>query len=186
MAKIEDEENGQGNICGEEVGNVPIRRHKDLKAVGEGEQRDDEEGKVSEVWLEQCAVRQGMKNAVEDHSFAEADVGDHDDDPGDEAGNGGDVGEPEEDLGAGVGDVEVGKETDYPGSEDGDVWDAFFAGSAEDLGGFAVEGHAIEDARAGEEEGVAGGPGGCQDGGVDNVVQACDAGSLDADDEGRR
>ena len=47
----------------------------------------------------------------------------------------------------------------------------------------ACNGQRVEGSGTGEEEGVAGRPGGSQDDGVDNVVEALDPGSLNAKDE---
>jgi len=89
-----------------------------------------------------------VQEAVVLKCFAEAEVGDHDDNPGDEAGYGGDIHEPVEDGGAGVGDVKVGEQGDRPGKEDGDVRDAVSVSDAEELGCFVTQRHRVEDSGA--------------------------------------
>jgi len=170
MPKVQHHKDRNRNIRRQKVRNGPIRLYKDLKPVGEREKRHDAEDEVCEVRLERCAVGKFGEHVVEDHGFAEADVGDHDDDPGDEARDGGDVGEPGEDLGAGAGYVEVGQEANGPGGQYSGPWHALLGRFAEELGRVAVESHAVEDTGTRVEEGVAGGPGGCQDCCVDNMV----------------
>lgn len=91
VTKIQGQENRECDVGSQEVGDGPVLGDKDLKAVCEGEEGHDTEDKVGEIWLERSAVGESFEEVVPDHGFAEADVGNHDDDPGDEAGDGGDV-----------------------------------------------------------------------------------------------
>ena len=123
VTEIQDEKDRQRDIRREEVTRGEFIWPECLEAVGEREEGDDEEDKVGEVGLEARLVGDDVEHVVVDEGGAEAEVGYHYDDPGDEAGDGGDVDEPVEDCCAGVGDVEKGEKSECPGEEDGDVWD---------------------------------------------------------------
>ena len=125
-----------------------------------------------------------MQQAVILECGAEAQVRDHDNDPGDEARDGADVDEPVEHRDARVGHVEVRQQREHPCEEHRDVRDTVLVGAVENLGRLACQRHRIQHTRAGVQEGVTRRPGGCQDGTVDGVVEAFDAGRLDANNEG--
>lgn len=127
-----------------------------------------------------------MQQAVILECGAEAQVRDHDDDPGDETRDGADVDEPVEHRDSRVGHVEVRQQREYPCEEHRDVRDTVLVGAVEKLGRLACQRHRIQHTRAGVQEGVTRRPGGCQDGTVDGVVEAFDAGRLDANNEGTR
>lgn len=158
VAKVENQEDRKGNVRGKEVRNGPPALGEDLKAVGEGEERNHTKDGISKVWLERSLVRQLGKHVVVGHGFAEADVCDHDNDPGDETGDGGDVGEPSENLRSGARHVEVGEESDCPCCQNSSPWYAFLRRLAEELGRFAVKSHSVKDTGAREQKGVSGAP----------------------------
>jgi hypothetical protein len=110
-------------------------REEDLETIGEGEECEDEQHGVRSVRLKLGLVRNGREEILKLHSLAEAEVGDHNDDPSDEAGDGGDVGEPSEDLRAAAVEGEIGEETDSPGDKDGAVRDSSLGGAGEELRG---------------------------------------------------
>ena len=49
MAKVQDEESRQGDVCCKEILVVPIDEH--LKSVGERQNANHEQGKPSRIWL---------------------------------------------------------------------------------------------------------------------------------------
>lgn len=184
MAEVQDQENREGDVGGQEVGHVPAAGEEDRIPVGDGQERDDQQRGPGSVRLERGAERQLLEQPVERHRLAEPQVRDEDDDPGDEARDGGDVGEPGEDAGAAVVDVEEAEAAEGQRHEDGGPRHAALGRLAEDARRLAVDGHRVQDARARVAEGVAGGPGRGQDRRVDDVVEAADAGALDAQHEG--
>lgn len=114
------------------------------------------------------------------HGFAEAQVGDDTDDPGDEARDGGDVDEPVEDHRACLADTEKRQQSHRPGGQDGRIGHASFSRSCKNGGCLAADSQRVQDSGARVQEGVACGPCGCQDRGVDEVVQYGDLGKRDA------
>lgn len=105
VSNVQRKEDGKRNIGCEEIGDAPLALGEDLETVGKCEKYDRAQDKVGKVRLQGCAVWELMEHAVVDHGFAEAQIGDHDDNPGDETRNGRNVGEPEEDLLSGVGNI---------------------------------------------------------------------------------
>lgn len=102
VAKVQDKEDGQGDVSSNEVADVPVATDEDLETVGKGEDAEESEEEVAGVRLEDGAVRQSVEELVVFHSLAEADIGRKDDNPGDVTGDGGNVHEPREDLGTSV------------------------------------------------------------------------------------
>ena len=119
-----------------------------------------------------------MKLAIVDECLAEAEVGDHDDDPGKEAGDGGDIYEPVEDRGTSVGDVEVCEQGKHPGEQNCNIRHTSSVGDTEELRCLAVERHRVQHSGTGVQERVSSRPGRCQDCRVNRMVEAMDAGVL--------
>ena len=92
--------------------------------------------------------------------------------------------EPQEDVVGAGGNGHVGEEREGGGDGDTVVWDTGLAALEEDLGCLTVLGDTEEVARAGVQESVGRGRGRGQDDGVDDVVEATDAGALDGNDPG--
>ena len=84
--------------------------------------------------MEGCAEGQSVKHIVENHCFAEADVSDKDDDPGDEARDGGDVGKPIENCGAVAADVQESQASDGESEKDCNPRYAVSVATKEDFG----------------------------------------------------
>lgn len=184
MAEVEDQEDGQRNVRGQEVRDAPVRREEDGKAVGDGQQGDDEQGVVRSVGLEASFEGEGVEQSSELHGSAEPEVGDQADDPGDETADGRNVAEPVEDHGSAVADVEEGEESESPSGEDCEVGNSLLGGVAEDLGRLTSQGHAVQDTAARVKESIARRPSRSEDGKVDDMVEAADSGILDGDDPG--
>ncbi|SPQ18434.1 b29f935e-0d0f-448a-93c7-e4b30d5efc30 [Thermothielavioides terrestris] len=182
VPQVQQQKGRDRDVRGQKVLIVPPAGREHLEPVGERQQDDDGQRGPRGVRLRDGAERQGVQQALDGQRGTEAQVGHHDDDPGDEARNGRHVGEPAEDAGAVLRHVEVGQQADGPGGEDGEVGHAAAVGAGEDAGRLARGRHRVQHARARVQEGVAGGPGRRQDRRVDDVVQPADAGALDADD----
>ena len=149
MSDVQHQEDGQRDVRGEEVRHVELARPKDLEAVGDGQERHDDKHNVCRVWLEWRAVWEGVQQAVVLERGAEAQVCDHDDDPGDEARDCADVDEPVEHRGARVGHVEVCQQREHPCEEHRDVRDTVLVGAVENLGRLARQGHRVQHTRPG-------------------------------------
>lgn len=88
VTKIKRKEDGQCDVGSEEVAHVPVVTDEDLETIGEGEDRNNEERSIGAVRLQGCLVRQLSPKIVKKDGFAEAKIGDHDDNPSKEARNG--------------------------------------------------------------------------------------------------
>ena len=96
-----------------------------MEPIEETDDTKKDEGEVRDIGLEGGSEGEGTTiDALGAQGGVEADVGDGDGHPGEEAGDGGEVLEPLEDVcGAGArgGAGEVGEEGDGPGYEDAEV-----------------------------------------------------------------
>lgn len=138
VADVKYEEDGDGDIGGQEVGGVELVRPEDLEAVGQGDQTDEEQDEPCCVGLQWRLVRNRVIHSVGDHGFPEPEVGDHRNDPCDVAGDCRDVHEPSEDSGARVRQVEEGEQPEYPGEADSNIRDALLVRDAKELWRLAV------------------------------------------------
>lgn len=109
------------------------------------------------------------------------EVGHHDADPCDEAADGGEVEEPVENGRRTGRDAEIDETREGGAEENRNPGHSSLVARAEDGWCLAGNGQRVEGPGTGEKEGVAGGPGGSQDDGVDDVVEAFDPGSLDTE-----
>lgn len=100
VSEVQHQEDGDGDVGGQEVAHVPVVPDEDLEPVGQGQQEEEAHHEVGGIGLEPRAVGELLKHVVKDHGLAEAEVGDEDDDPGNVPGDGGDVHEPPEHGGA--------------------------------------------------------------------------------------
>lgn len=126
----------------------------------------------------------GLGDPLDAHGASQADVVVQDGGPGDEDPRGGEVDEPPEDGEGAAGEAEEAEEHECAEEEDAGVGGAPARGAEEDAGRLALEGEAVEDAGAGEEALVGGGPGRCDDDGVDDRGDEGDARGGGGDDEG--
>jgi len=200
VTEVEDDEDGQGDVGGEEVGGGEFAGEEDLEAVGEGQDDEEDEGEVGHVGLEDGFVGPLLEHGVVGQGFAETlrvgcqgrpicfrsrrgwrthEVGHHDADPRDESADGGEVEEPVEDGCRTGWHAEIDETREGGAEEDRDPGHSPLVACAEDRRCLAGDGQRVEGPRTGEEEGVAGRPGGSQDDGVDDVIEALDSGSLD-------
>ena len=143
VSKVQRQEDRERDVRGEEIRDIEGARPKHLETVCQGEDGDNEQHKVRCVWLQRRSVGQRVKLAMVDKCLAEAEIGDHDDDPGDEAGDGGDVHEPVEDCGASVGDVKVCKKRKHPSEQDRNVRHTSSVRDAEELRRLVVQRHRV-------------------------------------------
>lgn len=61
MAEVKNEEERNRNVGGDEALDVPVALEEDGKAIGEGEEGDDEQDEPGGVWLERSPVREGIE-----------------------------------------------------------------------------------------------------------------------------
>lgn len=52
MTEIEDDEDGQGDVGGEEVGGREVAGEEDLETVGQGQEDEEDEGEPGQIGLE--------------------------------------------------------------------------------------------------------------------------------------
>jgi len=132
VAQIKGQENGERDVCRQEIRYVPVGREKDLETVCKGQKRDYEESPPDKVRLETGLVWKSMQKTVILERLPETDICYHTHDPGNEPGDRSNIGEPGKDLGTGVGYVEEGQQTDGPSGQDCNIWNAFPVRLAED------------------------------------------------------
>jgi len=95
--EIEDQEDGQADISGNKVIDVPIIRQKDLESIEKNNEIDTKNAEVAGVRLEGCLIGQLISiNAVVREPLVEADVCDQDDVPSNETSDGCNIHEPPE------------------------------------------------------------------------------------------
>lgn len=144
VSKPQDQKDRNSDIANQKVRDIPPAGDKDVEAIGERDENHDDEREIGRVGLERCAEGKGIEHVVEDHGAAETEVGYEDDDPGDEARDGGDVCEPVEDGGAAVAYVEKRETADTEGEEHSYPGNTSFVAAEEDLGGLVCEGERVE------------------------------------------
>ena len=83
MTEVQEQEDGNGNVGCQEIRNIEFG--KDTKAVGDCQERDNNQNNPDEVRLELCAVRQLIEHIVVNHGLAETNVRDHNNDPSDKS-----------------------------------------------------------------------------------------------------
>jgi len=189
----QDREDGHVDVRREEVRRREHPRlarsllDEDVEAVeddDDGEEAQREPGRVRlELALEDERV---AVDVLREQRLAEAQIRDADANPGEQLRDGDEVLEPEEHLLRAGRARQVRQQRDDGGQRDAVVGDAGLGAREEDLGRLPVLGDAEEVARAGVQEGVGGGGGRGQDDGVDDAVEALDAGERDGDDPGGR
>jgi hypothetical protein len=69
---------------------------------------------------------------------AEAKIGDHYHDPGNEARDCGDVDEPVENCSTSIRDIKVRQECEDPSEEHSNIWDSAFVGMTEEFGAWPL------------------------------------------------
>lgn len=114
------------------------------------------------------------------------EVGHHDADPCDKSADGGKVEEPVENGCRTGRNAEIDQTREGGAEEDRDPRDSVLVACAEDRRCLTGDGKRVEGSGTGEKEGVACRPGRSQDDGVDDVVEALDPSSLDAEHERTR
>ena len=183
-----EEENGGEDlhgVAGEEglgVGGV-----KGVVVVGEDEDELDGEGKVGAVGLEPAVV--GHLGAVDALGLAGAvveDEGDVHDDEINHAAGGDDVDEPGDDLGGAAAALKEGQHGEDHDDEEAVEGHAVAPGLAQEAGGAALEGEAVEGAGGAVGVGVSGGEDGGEHEGVDKVREDVDAHVVHGNDIGGR
>ena len=95
MYDVQDDEDGDTDVGGEEGGGGELTVKEDGEAVDEEKKGEHDEGDVGTVGLE--AGVEWWRDALSEAGFAESKVDDAAADPGDEAGGVGEVDEPGED-----------------------------------------------------------------------------------------
>lgn len=91
VVDVENYENWQCDVSGEEIGDILFFGEEDLEVVGQSQDDQEYEYDLGGVGLKWCVVREDVEYVVLDYSFVEVDVGVQSDDLGDEVGDGGDI-----------------------------------------------------------------------------------------------
>lgn len=136
VAKVQDEESRQGDVRRKEVLVVPVDKH--LKSVCERQDADHDQGKPSRIWLSWSLERKCHQESLDLERLTESQKSDEQNNPADVSRDGGKVGEPGKDLCAVVGYVQVRKQGERPGHQDGGIWDTALGGSGKNAGGLTV------------------------------------------------
>jgi len=106
---VEEEEDGNTNIRGEEIGDVPFAVGEDFPSIEEDDDGKVDEGEPGSVWLEWGLEDEPIAiDALSDESGAESQIGDADAAPCEELSDRGQVLKPLEDHVGTGGDGEVG------------------------------------------------------------------------------
>ena len=110
VSQINQEEDWNADVGGQEVAGTPVLWEKDRESIDECQNWEGDESNPSAVWLEEGFVGDLIEREVlRQVGFAESEVRDAAACPGDEAGCVSEVDEPVEDDGPAVGTVQVGK-----------------------------------------------------------------------------
>lgn len=185
-SNVEQRRNTDQGVRGEESGDVPLTRQEDGVATEKQHDEVEDERNVGAVRLEPAVVGQALAvEALDLGGLVEGEVGDADDDVVDDLAGTEDVDEPVQDLYGGLGDAEEAEQGEAQGDDERPDWHAGLGGLCEDLGGFAVQGQAVEGARAAVGVGVASGEDAGQEEGVGDVREPADAKVVHGGDVGR-
>lgn len=184
VAHVQGNEQNQTDVCREEVAGAPLV-NKGSEAVCYQDEHAEEQTKIGEVRLQGRPVRQdAARDPLDSEGLHEAQVADADAGPGNEAGDGGHVEQPVEDVASALGEVHVGEETDGRSDAHGDVGGADFVGAADEGRRMALVGQGDEDAAARVHVGVGSGEHSRQENRVDDVGEDLDTRQLGGNDEG--
>jgi hypothetical protein len=108
--EVEEQEDGQADVSGDEVIPIPFARQEDLETVENNNDRDEEDTEVSRVRLKGRLVWQSVTiDAVEFEPSIESCVGNENNVPGNETCDRGDVHQPIKDSSSTIGNVQVRK-----------------------------------------------------------------------------
>lgn len=182
VSSIQQEEGGNRDIGCQEALVVPGREN--VEAVGESQEADEKQDEPGGVRLEWRPEGQSSEQVLIDQGLAEAQIGDHDNDPADVARDRGQVHEPSENLCGALGNVQVCKEAKASGSKDSCVGNSAAGRLGKDFGCLPRRGHAIKNTGSRVQEGVSGRPSRGQNCGVNDVIEVPDSSTLDTDDPG--
>jgi len=179
--QVEDEEDGDVDVGSEEVlvVKVPFLTgwvDEDGESVEDDDDGEEDESKPGSIWLEAGPEDQSVAvNTLGNESFAEANVGKADGDPGEELSNGDNVLEPVEDGKGVVGDGKVGQARDEGSEGDGIDWNTLLCALEEDLGRLSVLGNTKEITGTRVQKGVGRRRGRGENDGIDEVVKTLDS-----------
>jgi len=141
----EDEEDGDTNVGGEEVGDVPLALAEDLEFAEDQDEAEVDERAPGEVRLERRLEHEGVAvNALRLKGLLEFDVGDGDAAPGEKIGGGDEAGEPEEDVAATIGDGHEGEKGDGGRDTDAVDGDTLLVALEEELRGLTALGQGVQ------------------------------------------
>lgn len=188
VAKVRDEEEGNGEVAADEVGSVPVTLEEDGPGVEERDDAGEDERVPTDEGLEPATVAELLAvEALLLGSLVEAEVRRGDTGPRDETDLRGHVRKVVEDLGRRSG-TSRGESEETKGESNGnaEVRSAVAVGALEDLGSATVERESPQGTGAEVHVGGTGGEGGGEDTGVDDVGKAADADTGEGEHEGRR
>jgi len=157
-----------------------LAREETVEAGGEDEDSDPEDTPVGEVGLEPVEVgRFGAVNALLFASIIESEESDVHRQPGEEATGGGQRLEPGEDLISGLRNGEEGEEGEAHSEEDGNIRQTLLRALGQDDRSLSSERQPIKDTGRSEQEGIASGERGGEDGCVNDVWKDLDSGIVE-------
>lgn len=142
MADIQDQDNRKGDVGCDEVAAVEIE--EDGVTVGEGDQTKEKDAEIGANYLEFRSERDSVVEVVIVDGFSKPEVDDTNENPGDEPGHSGDVGQPCENDRRAVGDVQVGHQADQACDGNRKVRNTVPVGSPEDSWNLALDSHGVE------------------------------------------
>lgn len=165
---VQDEEGGNTNVGGEEVGRGPFRREEAGEAVDQSQEDRATHADVHPVGLHAGVV--GLFDALHLDGLVPSDVDDAAASPTDKSGGVGEVDQPVKDRVTAAPDREVCEKEEEGRDADRVVRDTPPVAGFENAGGIARHRKTVERAGRHVEEGVSSRPGGCKDGRIDNVI----------------
>lgn len=188
MPQVDDQEDGDADVRGEEARRGEAAGEEDVEAVEQAEQAEGDKGHVRAVWLQDAHVGQvGAREALGGAGGAEAEEDDAAQHPADEARGVEQADEPVEDDGAAAGaDAQVGEGREARRRQHGEVRHAARAAAPKQRRRAARHRHRVQRAAGHVQHRVAAGPGRGDDDGVDDAVEAADPRVADGHDPGAR
>jgi len=141
--EVEDEEDWDADVGSEEVSNIPMlvaRANKDIEAVEDNDQAEEDQGNPGQIGLEVRPEHQGVTvNALCLEGGVELDVGQANGAPSEEGGDGGQVLEPcEDESWSTISDRQIRQERNKGCEEHTIVWYSTFAALKEESWGLSV------------------------------------------------
>ena len=154
VAKIQRQEDGDSDVSGQEVGDIPMTRDEIDEAADEHEDKQYRTTEIGHVWLKSGAVWQ-ICNALGKGGFAEVKVDDTDGDPAYISAAVDEIGKPVENRRTRVRGVEICEQADAGACCGSHIGDTRFCAACENFRCVTDQCHRIECTACEKEKRVA-------------------------------